>query len=82
MKIIVEHDDGQREIFQDVTDAFLAARQYKPMAARENAPNLVMVPDVRSWSWGANIRELLKELRQAVVELEGILKETSRGGSG
>ena len=81
MKIIIEHDNGTRETFQDVTDAFLAARQYKPMAMREERPGLVMVPDVRSWSWGANIRELLKELRQSVVELESILKEKSNGGS-
>ena len=79
MKIIVEHDDGKREVYQDVTDAFLAARQLKPMQGKVG--DFVLLPDVRSWSWGSNVRELLKELRQAVVELEVILKGLHHGGS-
>jgi transcriptional regulator with AAA-type ATPase domain len=72
MRIIIEHDDGKRETFQDVTDAFLAARQLRPMQGEEG--DLALLPHLQSWSWGNNVRELLKELRQAVVELEDYLR--------
>jgi hypothetical protein len=77
VKITVEHDNGKVEVFQDIADAFLAANQVRHVEADGE---IVLMQDMRSWSWG-NVRVLLKELRQAVVELEDILRERSRGGS-
>jgi hypothetical protein len=68
MKITVEHDDGKVEVFQEVTDAYVAVRQYTPTMNKQN--DIALLPETKSYSWGSNVRELLKELRQSVVELQ------------
>ena len=74
MKITIEHEDGKVEVFQDVLDLYLAVRHIVPFmkSTDENAlPVQTLV--TRSYSWGVNMRELLKELRQSTVELEKFL---------
>lgn len=79
MIVTIKHDDGKTESFRDVTDCYIAVRQLKPM--QDKNATLAVLPEARSWSWGANLRELLKELRQSVVEIEDVLKGLQRGGS-
>jgi len=78
MKLTIEHDDGKTEVFQDITDLYIATRQTKPMSGRGG---LAFTWETTSHSWGGNLRELLKEVRQSVVELEDILREFTHGGS-
>jgi DNA polymerase II small subunit/DNA polymerase delta subunit B len=73
VRITVHHDDGAIETFEDVTEAYLAVRQQTPVATR--AGELAVVPDTRSYSWGGNLRELVKEITQSLDELQDILRE-------
>lgn len=71
MKVTIEHDDGKTEEFRNVSDAFLAVRQYEPMARRNG--DTALLPETRSYSWGPNVRETLKEIRQAAIELQRMI---------
>lgn len=73
MKITIEHDDGKKEVYQYVTDAYLAVRQLEPMQSKQGQP--AVLPETRSYSWGANLRELVKEVRQSIFEMEDTLKK-------
>ena len=75
MKIIVYHDDGKEEVFQEVTDAYLAVRQHTPMANKKG--DMVFLPDTRSYSWGQNLRELIKEIRESISEMEETRKNAN-----
>ena len=75
MKIIVYHDDGKEEVYQEVTDAYLAVRQHQPMASKEG--QIALLPETRSYSWGNNLRELVKELYQSQTELQEIIKNAN-----
>lgn len=72
MKITIDLDDGKKQVFQNVTDAYLAVRQLEPMQNKKGKSALL--PETRSFSWGANLRELVKEIRQSIVELDDVLK--------
>lgn len=74
MKITIEHEDGKVEVFQDVLDLYLAVRHIVPfMKSTDETALPIQTIVTRSYSWGVNMRELLKELRQSTVELEKFL---------
>ena len=79
MKITIQHDDGQEEIIQDITDFYVAVRLHKLMTTPGNIATYV--EQGRSWSRGTNIRELVKEVQQSLVELQDHLREHRHGGS-
>jgi hypothetical protein len=77
MKIVIFHDedggeDGKVEEFQHVTDAYLCVRQSEPF---QKDDSLTFVSDTRSYSWGSNVREIIKELSQSLLELREFLKK-------
>jgi hypothetical protein len=76
MKITIEEDDGKETVHQGVTDIYVALRKMEPVMSREG--QFSMLPETRSWSIGGNLRELVKELRQSLLELEDTLR-TMRG---
>mgnify|MGYP001220101895 CR=1 FL=1 len=80
MKITIENDNGETEVFQNISDLYIAYRQEsKVVGLKDNFVNILA--QVRSHSWGANIRELTKELQQSLVELQDFLREQRHGGS-
>jgi hypothetical protein len=78
MKITVEGLPTGTEVFDEVSDAYLCVRQLQPMGSTEKG--LSFLHGVHSHSWGGNVREMVKELRQSTLELEDWLKQ--RRGSG
>ena len=80
MTITVEDDDGKTQVFQHVTDAYLCVRQLEPMQ-QHNGNRMAMLPETRSFSWGSNVRELVKEIRQSLDELQDFLRGIARGSS-
>jgi len=83
MKITIEDiqlPDGTKEtkVFNDVSDAYVAIR-FPEM--HRNGDALVHVIHTRSYSYGPGIRDLLKELRQSIVELEYQRKADQDGRS-
>lgn len=72
MKIIIEHDKKKKEVFDKITDAYICIRQLKPMTDKKK---IAMLPETKSYSWGVNVRELLKELRQSEVEIQNMLNK-------
>lgn len=69
MKITVELDDENKTeiVFQHIIDAYVMVRTMEPVQSDDG--QLSYVPGVKSNSWG-DLREILKELRQAVYEIE------------
>lgn len=68
MRIIVEREGFDDIVFDDVADAFLAVR-FPEM--QSDGKRTVCVMNTRSYSWcGESTREILKEVRQAGVELQ------------
>jgi hypothetical protein len=78
MRVIIEGVDGgkQAQVFEDVSDVWVAVRQRMPAGAADGT--IVYALETRSYSFGPNIRELVKEGRQALVELEDLLMDTVR----
>lgn len=79
MKIIIKKDDGTEEIFDRVSDAYLAVRQSQPMADREKRPGFEVL--TKSYSWGPNLREIVKELHQSEIEIQKIINKDDHGNS-
>jgi len=79
MKVTIEKDDGEIEVFQNVTDLYIALRQLKPIKEKNSEPALL--PETRSYSWGSNLRELVKEITQSVIELQNFLRGSTNGSS-
>lgn len=77
MKIVLELDDGTKEIHQNVTDYYLAVRKLEPMIGSEN--DMATLPETRSFSYGSNLREVAKEVAQSLVEIQEFLREQRRG---
>lgn len=73
MKLTLEHDDGKVEIFQQVSDAFVSVRQRRPSSAGDGVVTYLV--ETRSFSWGSDLRELAKELRQALIEIDDVLAD-------
>ena len=67
MKVTVEMDDGAVTEYHDVTDFYLALR-------RNHIVDHVLTNNTTSWSCGANVRELVKEVQQSLVELQDFLR--------
>ena len=80
MKIIVKYDKEEKlEDFEiKATDFYLATRQLKVVKDKKSK-KLFEIPEVTSISTnGGNFREIQKEIRQALLELDSI---QSDGGS-
>jgi hypothetical protein len=70
MEIIVK--DGEYEAtYRDVTDMYLAVRQAQPYK-HEDAVGFEI--QTRSYSRGGNVREIVKEIQQSLVELQEHLR--------
>lgn len=78
MKLVLTRDDGSTEVFQDITDLYIAVRQETP---RTDGRTAWYVPSMRSYSWGGNFRELIKEVNQSLIEMQDKLREMQNGGS-
>lgn len=74
MKITIEADDGELTVFSDVTDYYVAVRTLKPATNKEG--DVAMLPETRSFSNGANLRELAKEIYQSYLEIQEYLKRS------
>lgn len=70
MKIVVTKDDGTDIVFQDVSDCYLAVRQVTSVSHKKETK---LVVETKSWSWGANVREIVKEVAQSLIELQEYL---------
>ena len=79
MTIIVELDDGTKHVYKDVYDAYLAVRH--GLATVDPEGRVAVMPDIRSYSWGSNLRELVKEVSQSLVELQDTLREMRHASS-
>lgn len=77
MKITVEID-GKETVYDNVSDYFLAVREMKPVQNPDGG--MAILPSMRSVSHG-DIREILKEIRQATYELEHMKEERDGDGS-
>lgn len=73
MKITVELDDGRVLVYDKVSDAYLSVHQCMLMA--DDQGRVFEQPVIRSNSWGSNLRELVKEVSQSVIELQDLLRE-------
>lgn len=71
MKIIVETADKKKIVYQNVTDAYLVVRQAGSFKGLKG--DIITGIETKSWSWGSNIRELTKEIRQSLFELQSFL---------
>jgi len=72
MKITILMDNGTEQIFNDVTDYYFAVRQLNPLMSEDK--KIAILPETRSYSHGPNIRELIKELSQSLIELQDFLR--------
>jgi hypothetical protein len=71
MKITIELDDAETLVFQNITDYYIAVRQLEPYS---DSKGLYSLPETKSFSRGGNVRELVKELSQSLIELQDFLK--------
>jgi hypothetical protein len=78
MKITIEEDDGKGTVHQHVTDFYIAVRKMEPM--QDGNGKMAVLPETRSWSIGPNLRELVKELRQSLIELERYMASPPKKG--
>jgi len=65
-------------VFSDVEDAYVAVRSPETYRNGDAIANMLTT---KSYSYGVDIRELLKELRQSIVELEDHVKEQRNANS-
>lgn len=74
MKITIDHEgESDTIVYQNVTDYYLAVRSLEPMTNSEG--DMATLPEVKSHSWGANLRELAKEVAQSLYEIQDYLKQ-------
>lgn len=79
MKISIEKDDGTVEVFERVTDLYVVVRRNDLVGTP--GKKIQYVPVTTSHSWGSNVRELVKEVQQSLVELQDWLREHRHGGT-
>jgi len=73
MKLTIEYDNGKTEVFQDLTDIYVAYRALKSVG---NGDTLLRgVPEIRSFSWGSFLRDITKEVQQSLIELQDELRK-------
>jgi hypothetical protein len=79
VKIAITREDGLTEVFEDVTDCYIAYRQETLRTDGQRAwPTL----DIRSHSWGTgHLRDLVKEVQQSLVELQDFLRGQRNGAN-
>lgn len=80
MRVIIEKDNGVEEVFQNITDLYIAYRQTE-LVNRQQDKFAIQRTVTKSHSWGSNVRELVKEVTQSLVELQDFLREQRNGGS-
>lgn len=80
MKLTLERDDGKTEVFNNITDLYIAFRASKNVFTAEESV-MLRVEGTSSYSWGTNVRELVKELQQSLVELQEFLRGRQNGDS-
>lgn len=78
MKITIEKDDGSKEVFQGVTDYALNVRQWRPVLVKDK-PTEILVSHSFCHDTGG-LRELVKEMRQAVIDLQRALDKRQDAG--
>lgn len=78
MRVTVEKDNGETEVFQHLTDVYIAYRQQERVADKDNLA-IVLKTSSRSYSWGSEIRELVKEVQQSLNELQDFLRGQRNG---
>lgn len=79
MKLVFTDDSGKETVYQNVTDLYIAVRQEVPMT-RDGKMGFAL--QTTSHSWGAHVRELVKEVQQSLVELQDFLRSQRHGDSG
>jgi hypothetical protein len=79
MRVIIEKDDGTQEVFQRACDVYIAVRQEEHKLFESDKLGLFI--KTTSHSYGSNIRELVKELQQSLVELQDYLRKNNGGPS-
>jgi hypothetical protein len=80
MKVTIELETGKTEVYDRVTDLYVAMRQ-EDYLMESGTRQLHPYPKVSSRSWGGNVRELVKEVQQSLVELQDFLRGQRNGGS-
>jgi hypothetical protein len=73
MKLTLTLNDGRTEVFQNVLDAYVVLRQEE--LKYSEADRVVFSTKIGSHSWGEDIRELVKEVQQSLVELQDFMRE-------
>lgn len=82
MRVTIEKDNGEKEVFTEVTDLYIAYRREEIIAPTKAKP-MHIVTTIRSHSWGSNVRDIVKEVQQSLFELrDHLFKELTRGRSG
>lgn len=70
MKITIEFDDNSQQVFNNISDAYMAMRYPEPGMMNSDG-DIIQIVNTKSYSWdGGDFREILKELRQSLLELE------------
>lgn len=77
MKITIE-DGEDKQVFTDVTDAFVTLLWMKPTKMKRGG-QMAFIQENYHHSWGQNIREIVKELSQSQKELQDILTTIQHG---
>jgi len=67
VKITVTKDNGEEDIFDGVSDYYLAVRCPVPLTKDKK---IFQEIQTRSYSSGSNLRDIIKELRQSTIELQ------------
>jgi len=79
MRLTIEKDDGTTEVFQNILDLYVVVRREEK--ALFEADKLGLYIKTTSHSYGSNVRELVKEVSQSLVELQDYLREQRYGGT-
>jgi len=79
MKLTIELDNGKTEVFQNVTDLYIAIKQTSRVSVENELVNYIS--STASYSWGSDVRELVKEITQSQIELQDHLRDMRNGDS-
>lgn len=74
MKITIE-DGEDKQVFDGVLDYYIAVRQLAPLMTKKG--EMAQEIQTKSYSKGSSVRDILKELRQSIVELEDHIRGSS-----
>jgi hypothetical protein len=79
MRLTIEKDDGTTEVFQNILDLYVVVRREEKVLFETDKLGLYL--KTTSHSYGSNVRELVKEVQQSLVELQDFLREQRNGGT-